>query len=189
MKQTHSFVYFWGKQDAFSNWHPSEFTYLGILFSHVEMFMMYSKAMLFGDAETAKQILATPDPKSCKDLGRSVKGFVEETWGKKCQQIVEIGCREKFLQNPSLLEQLLNTDGRLLVEASPYDRIWGIGLSADNPRASTPSTWQGRNLLGHILTKIRDQLLEGYEAQTIPDRALLAMAYAMTNPGQQQGVI
>jgi len=189
VKATKSYVFFWGDADHFSNWHPATFQYRGITFETVEQFMMYSKAMLFGDQSVAWKILNEPSPKACKALGRSVQNFDQATWDARCQGIVETGCREKFLQNPHLLDQLLNTDGKMLVEASPYDRIWGIGLSADNPRASTPCTWRGQNLLGHILTKIRDQLIEGYESQTIPNRAFQAMATAMTTSNQHHGAI
>jgi hypothetical protein len=175
VKSTSAYLFFWGKEDVFSNWHPSRFTYHGIEFLHVEQFMMYSKAMLFGDRVTASRILQEPSPKRCKDLGREVQGFVDAVWNEKREGIVEVGCREKFLQNTNMLAVLLGTEGKVLVEASPYDRIWGIGLSENDPRAMTTNTWRGLNLLGLILTNIRDQLISGYQSGSLPDRAVMAI--------------
>ena len=122
--------------------------------------MMHGKAMLFGDTETAAQILATDSPKQHKALGRKVTPFDDATWKRSCEAIVAAGSRAKFTQNPALLELLLATRGTTLVEASPYDRIWGIGLAATDPRAHDPATWRGKNLLGKILTALRDDLMQ-----------------------------
>src|SRR5690554_8057485 len=98
MKVTTDFVFFWGNKDPFSNWHPSPFRYKGNAFAHAEQFMMFQKAMLFGDLASAEEILKTQNPKKCKALGREVRGFVEKVWDQECEKIVGIVCREKFLQ-------------------------------------------------------------------------------------------
>jgi len=165
MRQTEQYTFFFGKQDIFSNWHPCTFEYKGVRFNCVEQFMMYSKAMLFGDREVAARILATSDPKTQKALGRQVRGFDEVVWTDKCMSIVTVGCREKFRQSPQLLEGLLATGTRQLVEASPYDKIWGIGLSEDDPRAEHPDKWLGKNLLGQALMQARAVLLARRQAE------------------------
>jgi ribA/ribD-fused uncharacterized protein len=120
--------------------------------------MMHGKAMLFGDTATAREVLAAAHPKQHKALGRKVKPFVDETWKAKRIEIVTAGSRAKFTQNAELMALLLETNGTELVEASPYDRIWGIGLGANDPRASDPKQWRGQNLLGKILTALREEL-------------------------------
>lgn len=159
MRQTERYVFFFGKQDIFSNWHPCQFEYKGVRFNCVEQFMMYSKAMLFGDREVAERILASDDPKEQKALGRQVRGFDDAVWTEKCMSIVTVGCREKFAQSPALLDGLLATGSRQLVEASPYDKIWGIGMAAHDPRAENPDQWLGQNLLGKALMQARAVLL------------------------------
>jgi ribA/ribD-fused uncharacterized protein len=121
--------------------------------------MMHGKAILFGDAEIAEQILAVADPRAHKALGRKVRGFDEHAWRKAREEIVLEGNRAKFTQNPALLEALLATRGTELVEASPMDRIWGIGMGSSNPNATDRTKWKGQNLLGRILTRLRDELL------------------------------
>lgn len=159
MRQTERYVFFFGKQDIFSNWHPCQFEYNGVRFNCVEQFMMYSKAMLFGNREVAERILASADPKAQKALGRQVKGFDDAVWAEKCMSIVTVGCREKFSQSPDLLDGLLATGSRQLVEASPYDKIWGIGMAAHDLRAEHPDQWLGQNLLGKALMQARAVLL------------------------------
>jgi hypothetical protein len=120
--------------------------------------MMHGKALLFGDAAVAQQILAAAHPRQHKALGRKVKSFDDAVWKRERLNIVKAGSRAKFTQNAELLAQLLATKGTVLVEASPYDRIWGIGLAATDPRALDRTTWRGQNLLGQILTELRDEL-------------------------------
>lgn len=151
MRQTEHYVFFFGREDIYSNWYEAPFEFHGVRFNCVEQFMMYSKAMLFGDQEVAQRILATTDPKSQKALGRAVKNFDQATWNSKCVSIVAVACREKFFQNRRLLRALLDTGTRELVEASPYDKVWGIGLSATSPDAENPEKWPGQNLLGKAL--------------------------------------
>lgn len=122
--------------------------------------MMYSKAMLFNDKEIANKILNTTPQKEQKALGRKIKNFNKQIWNEKCKKIVYLGNFYKFTQNKDLWETLLSTEGTTLVEASPYDRIWGIGLSEDDPRAQQRETWLGTNYLGDILTILRKNLLK-----------------------------
>ncbi len=121
---------------------------------------MHGKAMLFGDTAIAAQILAAEHPRDHKALGRKVAGFDPAVWERERERIVYAGNRAKFTQDQALLDTLIATKGTTLVEASPFDKIWGIGLAADDPRAQDPAQWRGLNLLGIVLTKLRDDLLE-----------------------------
>lgn len=151
-------TFFFTQNDALSNWYISDFEIKGVRFNCVEQFMMYCKAKLFGDESTAMKILEAPHPRVQKALGRAVVGFDDEKWVARRRQIVEYGCYAKFSQNEALRGVLLTTGDTLLVEASPYDRIWGIGLAANDPRALDPSKWKGQNLLGQALTQVRERL-------------------------------
>lgn len=168
MRITSRFVFFFGKEDFLSNWHPAHFTVRGVSFGCVEQFMMYSKAVLFDCRDVAEQVLQTSDPKAQKTLGRKVRNFDAGVWDSKRVNIVTVGCREKFAQNPHLLEMLLATGTRHLVEASPYDRIWGIGVGAADPRAENPTRWLGKNLLGEALMAARTILAAPGHVQTPP---------------------
>ena len=158
MRRIAGYTAFFGADDGLSNWHPCHFSYHGISFSCVEQFMMYSKAKLFGDEASAIKILETHDPKTQKRIGRCVSGFDEKVWIARRESIVFVGCREKFAQNDGLMCLLLDTAPTVLVEASPYDRIWGIGLSEGDPRLTDRSRWLGQTLLGITLMKVRDAL-------------------------------
>lgn len=179
------FTFFFTSVNEFSQWHPAKFVYKDITFFSTEQFMMYSKAKLFKDEEvaqkildmnnlpvikeflegtlTAKDIINTPKTleiwnekqKQVKALGRDVKGYIEAVWLEKRVPIVSVGNREKFNQNEDLKRKLMNTKGTRLVEASPYDKIWGIGLKATDVNAIDPSKWKGLNLLGDLLTNLR----------------------------------
>lgn len=142
---------------TFSQWHKSKFVIEGITFTHAEQYMMYGKAMLFGDTVTAQKILKATHPKEQKSLGRQVQNYDEAVWVKHREDVVYKGNYAKFTQNPKMLEELLTTTG-ILVEASPYDRIWGIGRGLKDPLALDPKTWNGLNLLGFVLTKLREDL-------------------------------
>lgn len=121
--------------------------------------MMHKKALLFGDQESADKIMASKnDPKQCKNLGRGVKGFDPKVWDKEARPIVYEGCHYKFTQNEDLLGQLMSTKGSLLVEASPVDKIWGIGMKSTDPDVNNPRCWKGTNWLGQVLTYVRDDL-------------------------------
>ena len=153
-----TYTFFFTEKSPFSQWYPCAFTVDGIAFSCAEQFMMHGKALLFGDHEIAEQVLAAAHPKQHKALGRKVTPFDDLTWKAKRVEIVKAGSRAKFTQNEELRALLVATKGTELVEASPYDRIWGIGLAATDPRALDPKTWRGQNLLGKILTELRDEL-------------------------------
>lgn len=163
------FVFFWGHQPAadgavtkscFSQWWPSSFTVGGIEYRTAEHFMMAAKARLFADPIALERILAAPSPKQAKELGRSVANFDEPTWQAHRFELIVAGNHAKFAQHPDLAAFLLATGQSNLVEASPVDRIWGIGLAANSPDASKPAHWRGLNLLGFALMEVRHRLHE-----------------------------
>jgi len=120
-----------------------------------EHFMMAEKARLFGDDEARARILKAGSPAAAKKLGRTVRGFTEAAWARARFDIVVAGSRAKFGQNADLAAFLAATGDRVLVEASPVDRIWGIGLAATSPAATQPEKWRGLNLLGFALMVAR----------------------------------
>lgn len=121
--------------------------------------MMYCKAFLFQDTECAAKILQSPTPRQQKALGRQVRGFDPRVWELFREGIVATGSYAKFTQDADLRELLLATAGTTLVEATPHDRVWGIGLGQEDPRAKDRSRWRGRNLLGEILTRTREAIV------------------------------
>lgn len=184
------FEFFWKADSPFSQWHPSLFTYKDVQFISCEQFMMYSKAKLFGDDEVADKIMHYNESllakdfinenieasgiindrknfetwskiqKKFKDLGKEVKNFNEEKWKEKRVPIITVGNREKYSQNTSLKEQLLATDDKTLVEASPYDRVYGIGLNKNSKEAQDRTQWKGLNLLGEAITNVKTKMQE-----------------------------
>jgi ribA/ribD-fused uncharacterized protein len=120
--------------------------------------MMAGQALLFGDSEVAERIVQAPHPGAAKALGRQVRGFDEQRGAAQRFGIVVTGNLAKFSQHPQLGQFLLATSDRVLVEASPRDRVWGIGLAAEDARAASPRTWQGLNLLGFALMEVRYRL-------------------------------
>ncbi|XP_078575275.1 uncharacterized protein LOC144861327 [Branchiostoma floridae x Branchiostoma japonicum] len=153
------FTFFWLKDSPFSQFHPSWFKVDDVMYCCAEQYMMYQKAVVFEDHEIGQQILETDVPPEIKALGRQVRNYDDDIWNAHCQRVVKEGNRAKFTQNPLLLKKLLATKGTTLVEASPNDTKWGIGLHEKNPKAFNRSTWRGQNLLGAILTELRDELL------------------------------
>jgi ribA/ribD-fused uncharacterized protein len=154
--------------------------------------MMYRKALLFGDSATAAEILRSDTPRRAKDLGRTVRGFEELTWREHRARIVVEGNLAKFNQNDRLRQYLLGTRDALLAEASPCDRIWGIGLAATDPRARDPARWRGENQLGTSLMEVRTQLKREFSAPP-PELArgdlLHAATEALVNPVNTRGVM
>ena len=136
----------------------AEFTLEGDRFRSAEHFMMAEKARLFGDEEIRAQMLVASTPDQVKKLGRRVRNFNEALWTAERFDIVRRGNIAKFGQNPGMRNFLLGTGQRILVEASPVDAIWGIGLAATDPRATQPAQWAGLNLLGFALMAAREAL-------------------------------
>lgn len=140
-----------------SNWYPSQFDDGFITYQNMEQYMMYQKALTFGDMDMATKIMKNSNPEVCKKLGRQVRNFDPMIWSNKCMYIVTKGCLLKFNQNPNLKQFLIATGDCILVEASQYDRIWGIGYSASNAVKVDKIKW-GQNLLGKCLMKVRETL-------------------------------
>ncbi|MCI4670484.1 MAG: NADAR family protein [Bacteroidia bacterium] len=161
------FIFFWGHKlsdenhmdkACLSQWYESEFEYQGIRYSTVEHWMMAEKAKLFGDEESLKRIIDSKTPKEAKEIGRQVKGFSDSIWIPKRESIVMNGNYLKFKQNVELGKYLDGTGEKILVEASPYDKIWGIGMKWGEHGIEDPNTWKGLNLLGYTLMEVRDKL-------------------------------
>ena len=161
------FLFFWGHQPrpdgaigktCFSQWFDAGFSLDDAHYPTAEHYMMAEKARLFGDEAALAKILDAPHPGAAKKLGRRVRNFDEAVWRQARYAVVVRGNTAKFSQNEPLRLFMLNTGQRVLVEASPVDRIWGIGLAADDPRAMDPEQWQGLNLLGFALMEVRGVL-------------------------------
>lgn len=160
------FLFFWGHtshaehvgKECLSQWYPASFVVDGVRFATAEHFMMWSKAKLFGDAEAADHILAASHPSDAKKLGRTVRNFDGAVWESRRFGIVVEGSRAKFSQSPALGAYLVGTKRRVLVEASPQDTIWGIGLAEGDAAARDPARWRGLNLLGFALMEARARL-------------------------------
>ena len=160
------YIFFWGhraKPDTvtkacFSQWWPSSFTVGEETFETAEHWMMAHKAKLFGATEIVEEILANPDPKTAKGFGRKVKNFDARAWDDKKFEIVVEGNLHKFRQNDDLGHFLLTTGDAIIVEASPVDPVWGIGLASNDEDARSPAKWRGPNLLGFALMTVRDLL-------------------------------
>lgn len=144
-------------------WQISEFSVDIEDYICAEQYMMAEKARLFEDTEIEKQIMETSNPKKIKALGGKVKNFNQTTWDKVKYSIVLNGNYSKFSQNHKMRDFLLSTGDKVLVEASPLDKIWGIGLDEHNINAKSPIAWKGTNLLGFALMELRDELRKVYK--------------------------
>ncbi len=162
-----TYLYFWGHRprhdgrvgaSCLSQWWPAPFTVDGVEYATAEHWMMASKARLFGDAEAERHAVEAPHPALAKKAGRLVRGFDETAWERERFRVVAEGSVHKFAAHPELRAFLLGTGDRVLVEASPVDRVWGIGLAADDERAADPEQWRGPNLLGFALMEARERL-------------------------------
>ena len=169
------FVHFWGHsrerigdKAVFSQWYESPFHCDGNIFPTAEHWMMHQKALLFDDHEMAAKILTTLYPRDVKTIGRKVANFYEELWDQEKTTIVRLGNILKFSQNAELEGILLDTGDAVLVEASPYDSIWGIGMKDSHPNAYNPSKWKGENLLGFVLMDVR-KILGGETPTTVEE--------------------
>ena len=161
-------IYFWGHTPnpkkmtvaCFSQWYDCYFEVDGIQYHTTEQYMMASKAKLFGDNEVYNEIMTANNPYDYKKLGRKVRNFEPEPWDARKSEIVVEGNKSKFGQNPDIKEFLLSTGDAILVEASPFDKIWGIGIDRETAMKGTVEQWQGENLLGCALMEVRDYLRE-----------------------------
>lgn len=161
------YLLFWGHRPqrdgsagpgCLSQWWPSPFTVDGVRYATAEHWMMAAKARLFGDRDAEQRVLAASHPRDAKFAGRTVRGFDEAVWERERFALVAEGSTHKFGGHPQLRAYLLATGQRVLVEASPLDRVWGIGLAADDPGVERPEAWRGLNLLGFALMEARARL-------------------------------
>ncbi len=160
------YVFFWGHQrpkhglssSCFSQWYAAPFVVDGVRYATAEHFMMAEKAKLFGDDTTREQVINAHNPGAAKAFGRQVRSFDETEWVKHRFAIVVRANEAKFSQNADLRSYLSQTGSRVLVEASPVDRIWGIGMAQEDEHVVNPNMWKGLNLLGFALMRVREIL-------------------------------
>lgn len=153
---TDKYIFFWG--GTFSQWCPSPFELNGIKYNCCEQYMMAHKAVMFNDFEAYKAIMASTSPREQKAIGRKVKNFDKDTWDSVCREIVFDANFAKFTQNPKMMVELIETGDKEIVEASPEDKIWGIGLHESDSRCLDKSQWQGTNWLGEAIMQVRERL-------------------------------
>jgi len=163
MKITNKHVLFW--DGIFSNWHPEPDLVVEVngeilYFTSSEQLFMYLKALYFDDIETAELILLAKDPKEAKKLGRRVRGFKDSKWAEVREDLMYKAIDMKLRADPEFRHELLKDEygDKIFVEASPYDKVWGIGLKEDDPNADNEDMWLGLNLLGKTLTRLRDDI-------------------------------
>jgi hypothetical protein len=154
MQYYDKYTFFYG--GPFSQWRYSPFEIDNQFYTHAEQYMMYQKAMVFGDLEAAKAVLVSKDPSIQKAIGRTVRGFNPDVWNSISRDVVFRANVAKFGQSKVLMHELMGTSGTLLVEASPTDKIWGIGLNEIQAYGTTPQQWQGTNWLGQVITEVRE---------------------------------
>lgn len=158
------YVYFWGHsskhdyvtQHCLSQWYPRGFEKDGVHYPTAEHYLMAHKALLFNDKDIYQKIVKAQHPGEVKKFGREVKDFNEAEWDKHKLDIAIVANTLKFTQHEDLKEYLMNTGDKVLVEASPLDKIWGVGLAKDDPQIIDPNNWQGHNLLGFALMRVRE---------------------------------
>ena len=162
-----AYLCFWGHtpkqagsvdKSCLSQWYPAAFEVGEHRYATAEHYMMAQKALLFGDEAVFERVLQAAHPKEVKALGRQVRHYQQDVWEAQRFEIVKAANLAKFSQHADLQAFLLATGKQVLVEASPVDKIWGIGLAADHAHATQPPKWQGLNLLGFALMQVRAQL-------------------------------
>jgi ribA/ribD-fused uncharacterized protein len=154
------FIFFWG--GIYSQWQPSEFVIDGVNYNCCEQYMMAKKALLFNDTFQYDRIMDSSDPSFQKSCGKLVKNFDKVIWENVCRDIVYDANYAKFTQNPEFGKELRGTSDIEIVEASPEDKIWGIGLHESDPRVWDKSKWLGTNWLGEAIMKVRTKLNDEY---------------------------
>ncbi len=161
------YLFFWGHRprkdgkvgkQCLSQWWASPFEIDGIVYRTAEHYMMAEKARLFEGHDIGDRIIACSNPKEVKKLGREIQNFNDDLWNEHRFEVVVQGNLAKFSQNSALQGFLRSTGRKVIVEASPQDTIWGIGLAEDDPNAKNPERWNGLNLLGFALMKVRSKL-------------------------------
>jgi len=164
MKVTDKYILFW--KNWLSNFHYCKITDTFVDFGELtffcaEQYFMYIKALTFNDHQVANKILYCTKPDEAKELGRQVRNYDNKIWSKIREKVMYRANFLKYTQNQELKEKLLNPDwkDKRFVEANPYDKIWAIGLSEDDPRALNQKTWLGENLFGKVLDDVRAQIL------------------------------
>ena len=163
------FVFFWKENEEngyLSNWYRCKFTVDDFEYLHVEQYMMAQKAKLFHDSVRYTAILRATEPRECKALGKKVAPFDIKTWNQVKFDIVKKGNRAKFEQNPDLKQKLLDTGNAVLAEASPLDKVWGIGLDAAAAASTDMAQWPGQGLLGIALMELRREFSGGAGKET-----------------------
>lgn len=158
MTQQKKYTFFYSGRSPFSNWHGCTFEMEDVEFNCAEQAMMYYKALLFDDDAAADKVMVAKTPREQKTLGRSVRNFDQSVWEENRERIMYDILFAKFSQNDDLKEALLRTEGTRCVESAPNDRVWGVGLSEDDPRIQDEAQWQGMNLLGKTLDRVREAL-------------------------------
>ena len=154
MRTTDKHIFFWN--GIYSQWYKSPIIIDGKKFNCLEQWMMYNKASLFNDNYHKDLIMQTNDPRKQKEYGRKVNGFDKEKWDSVAFDIVKKGNYEKFTQISEFKDEILNTGDLIFVEASPYDKIWGIGMRENAPGVDDEKNWNGKNLLGKAIIEVRN---------------------------------
>ena len=157
------FHFFYG--GPFSQWAKCDMTIGGVKYCTCEQYMMAAKAVLFEDKDSLEKIMASKDPKGQKALGRKVKNFDKDRWEGIAREIVFKANLAKFSQNADFKKFLMDTGNKKIVEASPYDCIWGIGLGEDDPRVLDPDQWKGTNWLGESIMRVRNVIRKQQKEQ------------------------
>jgi ribA/ribD-fused uncharacterized protein len=149
-------VFFWG--GIYSQWYKVPMIIDHMEYNCCEQYMMHQKALLFSDFGMAEKIMLEKDPKKQKALGRQVESFDRKIWDKVCQSVIYKGNLEKFTQNSAIKKELMGTGDRLMVEASPFDEIYGIKMAENDFGVEDQKNWKGTNFLGIAITKVKNKL-------------------------------
>lgn len=160
MNEETKYIFFWN--GIYSQWYKAQMFIDGINYTSCEQYMMHQKALTFEDMEIAEEILKAKTPAEQKMLGRKIKNFDRTVWDKVCMSIVYKGNYYKFTQNEELKKELLSTGNKIIVEASPIDFIWGIGMAEADEGIENPINWKGLNLLGNAIMLVRNELQDPY---------------------------